>query len=249
MNNTLTYPLKIEEMDDMPGARLTYMLMSGEADRGTTTMIELDITVRASLTEPGVITIPINLKPVNGASPGTPLTTPASITINYGSSTGVDPVITGEVLGASIRMVTPTGLRFGSLFTIPAELQDKMDADWEESDITFGALLIQSDKMGDLSDLKNFANPNVIDIPAKLFISWSPSKVLFTGVLISIPESGFNTKVTAIGYAKYGETIFWADEAKEQSYVGVAAAAVASGKFESGPIRDFLDSVLVFATP
>lgn len=98
------------------------------------------------------------------------------------------------MLGASVRVSDPYGIRFG--------IKIKKDTAFKNADIVeYGTLIIGSGTLGDKTlELKT---ESVLRIPAVNILNEDSSQLTYTGVLIDIPESFFSTDVTARGYIIY----------------------------------------------
>lgn len=106
----------------------------------------------------------------------------------------VVPDIDIKMLGASIRVSDPYGIRFG--------IQIKKEEEFNNTDIVeYGTLIIGSGTLGD-AELE-LDTKSVLRIPAVNILSEDDSQLTYTGVLIDIPESFFKTDVTARGYLIY----------------------------------------------
>ena len=133
-----------------------------------------------------------------------------------------DPFVTLTTLGASIRVSDPFGIRYG----IQILKDDGLRRAGHVFD--FGTLMIPSDKLGD-NEL-TISTPNVLKIRAKNIYSQDDEQVTYTGVLINIPKSFFNTNIKGRGYLIYidqdtGEEHIVYSEVAERSFYGVAEAA------------------------
>ncbi|MBQ6797112.1 MAG: serine hydrolase [Clostridia bacterium] len=106
----------------------------------------------------------------------------------------VVPDIDMTLLGASIRVSDPYGIRFG--------IQIKKDEVFNNTDIVeYGTLIIGAGTLG--SAELELDTESVLRIPAVNILSEDDAQLTYTGVLIDIPESFFNTNVTARGYLIY----------------------------------------------
>jgi len=106
----------------------------------------------------------------------------------------VVPDIDMTLLGASIRVSDPYGIRFG--------IQIKKDEVFNNTDIVeYGTLIIGAGTLG--SAELELDTKSVLRIPAVNILSEDDAQLTYTGVLIDIPESFFNTNVTARGYLIY----------------------------------------------
>ena len=99
-----------------------------------------------------------------------------------------------ETLGASIRLSEPYGIRFG----IRLEKDDAFKtANIEE----YGTLIIPESTLGE-NDL-TLDTKDVLKIKADTFLENTDGHLTYTGVLINIPKSFFDTKIVGRGYLKY----------------------------------------------
>lgn len=123
-------------------------------------------------------------------------------------------------LGASIRLSKPYGIRFG--------VKLKKDAAYKAADIVeYGTLVIGSGTLGTKELTVN--TDKVRKIKATNLYSEDSSQLTYTGVLTNIPESFFDTDVTARGYLIYrdddGDKHVLYSNTVEKSFYGVAQAA------------------------
>ncbi len=105
------------------------------------------------------------------------------------------PDLTIKMLGGSIRLSDPYGLRFG--------IQLTKDAEYEMTDIVeYGTIMLPSQMLGDDEQL-TLSTENIRKITATNILSETSSAIVYTGVLINIPVSGFNSEITGRGYLIY----------------------------------------------
>ena len=133
-----------------------------------------------------------------------------------------NPKITLTTLGASIRVSEPYGIRFG--------IQIKRDDALRSVHLIpeFGTLIIPTNTLGDNELTIN--TPNVLKIKATNIFSQDETQYTYTGVLVNIPESKFNTNIQGRGYLIYidddtGEEHIIYSETVERSFSWVARAA------------------------
>ena len=101
------------------------------------------------------------------------------------------------MLGASIRVSDPYGIRFGIQF-------DKNEFYQTADIVEYGTLIIGSGTLGGAE--LTLETPSIRRIKAENILSEDNSKIVYTGVLINIPESFFDTNVTARGYVIYRDS-------------------------------------------
>ena len=133
----------------------------------------------------------------------------------------VNPTVTLTTLGASIRVSDPYGIRFG----VQIKRDDALSAIHLIPE--FGTLIIPSTTLGD-NEL-TIETPSVRKIKANYIYSQDDTQYTYTGVLVGIPTSFFNTNIKGRGYLIYEasdgmEHIVYSDTV-ERSFVGVAQSA------------------------
>lgn len=105
------------------------------------------------------------------------------------------PDLTLEMLGASIRISEPYGLRFG--------IRLAKDAEYKTTNIVeYGTILLPSGLLEEDEEL-TLSTKNIRKIKAVNLLSETSSAITYTGVLINIPISGFSTNITGRGYLIY----------------------------------------------
>lgn len=130
------------------------------------------------------------------------------------------PDISLTTLGASVRISDPYGIRYG--------IQLKKDSAYKSTDIVeYGTLIIASGTLGG-SEL-TLGTKSVRKIKAENVYSEDSSQLTYTGVLINIPNSFFETNVKGRGYLIYKdvegiERVLYS-ETVEKSFYGVAQSA------------------------
>ena len=136
------------------------------------------------------------------------------------SSVNVEPSLSFETLGASIRISEPYGIRFGM----------RVDKDKNFNSvqiIEYGTLIIGAGILGNEELTLN--TPKVLRIKANRFLEETSGHLIYTGVLINIPKSFFDTKVVGRGYLKYrgvdGKEYVLYSTRVEKSFNGVVASA------------------------
>lgn len=98
------------------------------------------------------------------------------------------------ILGASIRISEPYGIRFG--------IQLGKTGDYGTVPIVeYGTLLKPARLLG--SDELTLDTPDVLRIPGKTIYSESDTELVYTGVLINIPEARFDDIISGRGYLIY----------------------------------------------
>ena len=133
-----------------------------------------------------------------------------------------DPKITLKTLGASIRLTEPYGIRYG----IQIKRDDALNS--VKSIPEYGTLLIPSETLG--SAELTIDTPNVLKIKAEKIYSQDETQLTYTGVLINIPKSRFDTNIKGRGYLIYidddtGEEHILYSETVERSFNWVARVA------------------------
>jgi len=132
----------------------------------------------------------------------------------------VTPDISLELLGASIRITQPYGIRFG--FTLGK------DEAYKSTDIVeYGTIMIPADRLG--SQELTVHTPDVLKIKANRLLSEDSTSMTYTGVLTDIPTSYFSTVITGRGYVIYrdvcgDERVIYSDSCSE-SFDSVALYA------------------------
>lgn len=133
-------------------------------------------------------------------------------------------------LGASIRVSAPYGIRFG--------IQLAKDDAYQAADIVeYGTLIIASNTLG--SSELTLDTDNIRRIKADNIYSEDNTQITYTGVLVNIPGSFFNSNVKGRGYLIYrdsqgNEQVIYS-ETVEKSFYGVAQSAYASYSQISNP--------------
>ena len=135
-----------------------------------------------------------------------------------------NPTIHLHTLGAGIRLSEPYGIRFGiQLLQGGTNIPDGTVVP------EFGTLIIPTSILGD-NEL-TISTPTVRKIRAENIYSQDETQLTFTGVLINIPQSSFDTNMTGRGYLIYidkntgKEHIVYSDPV-ERSFNWVANAAL-----------------------
>jgi len=107
----------------------------------------------------------------------------------------VQPEISLNMLGASIRVSEPYGIRFG--------VQLGKNNFYSNGDIVeYGTLIIPAAALTEDTPLA-LDTPSVLRIKAEKILSEDNSKLIYTGVLIDIPDSLLPVDMTARGYLIY----------------------------------------------
>ena len=135
----------------------------------------------------------------------------------------VAPNIDFTILGASIRISDPYGIRFG--------IQLGKTGDYGKVEIVeYGTVMMPTEKLG--SDELLLSTNNVLKVKGEAIYSETSSALVYTGVLINIPNSFFGTDVSGRGYLIYKDTngaqhTIYTDTVS-RSFNGVAQAAYES---------------------
>ncbi len=108
----------------------------------------------------------------------------------------VEPDTGLEMLGASIRLIEPYGIRFGIQFT-KGDFYNNADI------VEYGTLIIPAAILGQQELTVDTAS--VLRIKAEKILSEDDKALVYTGVLIDIPDTFFGTDVTARGYVVYND--------------------------------------------
>lgn len=151
---------------------------------------------------------------------------------------------TPTLLGASVRVGDPSGLRF----------QSKVAGGMKEAGASFGTLVIPRAELGD-NEL-TVDTPKVKDIPQT---KWATDAVkesmpalyqdgyeYFHAVLTDIPERFYGASIVARSYVIYNDTYYYADE-MERSIAQVASLALREGH-KHARLYDYVDKALANET-
>ena len=149
----------------------------------------------------------------------------ATVTVTAGSvsaecAVSVEPDIRLNILGASIRIANPYGIRVGVQLT-------KNEAYKTTEVIEYGTVMKPAEILA--GEELTVDTPSSLVIPAKTVLSENDAQIVYTGVLIDIPDSFRPTVVTARGYLKYrgadgAEYTIYTPQI-DRSFTGVAQAA------------------------
>ncbi len=132
----------------------------------------------------------------------------------------VAPNLDFKILGASIRMTDPYGIRFG--------IQLGKNGDYGNVEIVeYGTVMLPTEKLA--GEELNLSTKNVLRVKGEVIYSETNSELVYTGVLINIPDSFFGTNVSGRGYLVYKDTAgaqhtIYTDVVS-RSFTGVAQAA------------------------
>lgn len=135
----------------------------------------------------------------------------------------VEPNLDFKILGASIRMSNPYGIRFG--------IQLGKTGDFGKVKIVeYGTVMKPTQQLG--SDDLTLYTPNVLRVKGEVIYSETSAARVYTGVLINIPKSFFGTDVSGRGYLIYEDTngvqhTIYTDIVS-RSFIGVAQSAYES---------------------
>ena len=149
-------------------------------------------------------------------------------------------VETPTVLGASVRLLEPSGLRF----------QSKVAKELVDSGVTLGTLIIPKEVLGD--------NTLTVDTPTVnnvLQTKWATEQVkeqnpdgyeenyeYFNAVLTNIPETHYGTVIVARSYV-YANGQYYYSDTIERSIAYVAAAALKNGESDEA-LYHYVDKAL-----
>ncbi len=100
------------------------------------------------------------------------------------------------MLGGSVRLIEPYGLRFGVQL-----LKDEVYKEHKDSIISYGTLIIPEAILdgGELT----LNTPGVKIVPADVLYSSDSGQLTYTGVVTDIPESAFVSEIAGRGYLVY----------------------------------------------
>jgi uncharacterized protein YjdB len=144
-------------------------------------------------------------------------------TVNKVSSTCnvfVSPNLDFEILGASVRVSDPYGIRFG--------IQLGKTGDYNNVKIVeYGTIMLPTDKLA--GNELTLSTSQVLKVKGEIIYSETSKARVYTGVLINIPQSSFGTDVSGRGYLIYEDTngvqhTIYTDTVS-RSFTGVAQAA------------------------
>ena len=168
-----------------PGESASLKAVISEHDPADSVKWTSTATKIVSVSSGGTIT-------ANGAGSTTVQAHFGDLSVSY--SINVEPDLSFETLGASIRLSQPYGIRFGMKV-------DKDEAFKSVEIVEYGTLIIGAGTLGN-SDL-TLNTKDVLKIKANNFLENTSSHITYTGVLINIPTSFFDTNVVGRGYLKY----------------------------------------------
>ncbi len=104
------------------------------------------------------------------------------------------PDIDISMIGASVRVSEPYGLRFG--------VQLAKDEELDSADIVeYGTIIAFEQYLG--GEEPTFDTPKITRIPAENIFQETDTHILYTGVIINIPSSFFETNLVGRGYIIY----------------------------------------------
>ena len=139
-----------------------------------------------------------------------------------------------EIAGVQIRTEGTPGLRFAARLSENL-LQEVTDAYGEEK-VSYGILLQLTDSVGDnLTEAningKTIGKGGAVAVEGvKTYLKYEDAGYFYyTAVITDIPESFYETKITARAYVKVGNTYYFADETDGTSYDVPGASAVGGG--------------------
>lgn len=184
----------------------------------TTTTAPITTSTTASTTETTTsTTIPTE---TTSTTANTTTATSTTVTTSTIPTSPTDPDISLNMLGASIRVSDPYGIRFGIQF-------DKNEFFQTADIVEYGTLIIGAGTLGNAE--LTLETPSVLRIKAENILSENSEKLVYTGVLIDIPTSFFDTNVTARGYLIYrdadGNECIEYTATATKNFRGVAQAA------------------------
>jgi len=162
--------------------------------KATLTPINSDSPVEWISSEPCCVTVSEN-GTVTAVGHGSAVITASANGVSASCTVMVTPPdITLTMLGGSVRVSEPYGLRFGIKLTKDEHLAS---ADVVE----YGTLVVGA---GNLEDGElTLDTPKVKRIPARNIFEENTDSLTYTGVIINIPRSGFNTELVGRGYLIY----------------------------------------------
>lgn len=132
----------------------------------------------------------------------------------------VEPEVEMKMLGAGIRLSDPYGIRFGTQI-IKDDVFNSLNV------VEYGTIITGTGNLGDSELTLDF--PNMQRIKAAYLMSSDSQQLTFTGVIVKIPESSFNTNLVGRGYLIYKDAdgidrVIYSDTAV-RSFTGVAESA------------------------
>ena len=135
-------------------------------------------------------------------------------------SIDVVPDLSFEMLGASIRLSDPYGIRFGIRL-------EKDEAYNSTQIVEYGTLMIASGALG--NNELTVGTKNVLKIKAVKTLENDSTHITYTGVLINIPKEKFSTEIVGRGYLVYrgadGKNYTMYSSSVSRSFDGVARLA------------------------
>ena len=148
------------------------------------------------------------------------------------------PDFSFNTLGASIRLTDPYGIRFG--------IRIDKNADFKKATIVeYGTLIIPTSTLGNQE--LNYYTDKVLKIKANNILENDASHITYTGVLINIPESFFDTNIKGRGYLIYkdsnGNSRIVYSQTVERSFNGVARAAYDSYSRIENPTEEQIEII------
>ncbi len=195
-----TYKLTVSEI---PVTSVTLNKTSATVTSGDT--LTLTATVSPSTTTASVTWSTSNSKIATVSSSGKVTTVgygSVTITAKAGSKTAtctifVEPDLDFTILGGSVRVSDPYGIRFG--------IQLGKTGDYGDVTIVeYGTLILPTEKLGS-SELTT-STDSVLKVVGEKIYSETSSALVYTGVLINIPTSYFDTAISGRGYLIYKDT-------------------------------------------
>lgn len=140
-----------------------------------------------------------------------------------------------------IRLKTQDSEICGIRFTITVDAAEAASLANPE----YGVLVAKTNDLNGKAlnfDLENFEQI-ASKVPAQVFAEESDTAIVYQVVINNIPESDYNTKITAVPYAIDGETVIVAEEGQSYAIAEVANILVSNGSNEAG-LLEYIDSVL-----
>ncbi len=155
-----------------------------------------------------------------------------TVTIPLTSEWSSTNAVVETVNGAQVRVRGVQGLRFISTI-------DKADPNFKNA-VEFGTVLIPSEDLDDISDLKIGATLNghqVAKVPAKNIYSETDSTITFTAVLTGLTPNHYTREFTARAYAIMADgSVVYAGSGASRSIYGVAKRALEANKEDEGTL-------------
>ncbi len=164
--------------------------------------------------------------------------------INYAEDVAATEVVAE---GGSIRLGSgtaedPTGLRF--VFNVAKSDYDALSAKYGDS-FEMGILIIPTELLNDGALTQD--NANALNVSVKNWLKEDETTKTFTGVLLNVPNTDYETVCTARAYVKIGNSYYYS-QVLERSISQVAKAAfedVDGEYYQDSALSDYMQNVEV----